>query len=828
MSPLSRVCLSLVALVALLAAAGARARTDTHVTSEPLVEVVVTLPEPALADAARTDRTLAAAGRSRGRLDLRSPASVSYVRHLAAVQQRFQAQLADEIPNARIGWRYQVVLDGLAVTLPRSQLAQLRSLRGVTVWPSITYHSLLDRSPSLIGAPAIWGPTLSSTGAGMKIGIIDDGIDQTHPFFSPTGYTYPPGFPKGQRKYTTPKVIVARAFAPATTRYRYARVPFDPTSSDHGTHVAGIAAGDYGTVATDQADNRVSVSGIAPRAYLGNYKVLTVPTPQVGPDGNSPEIAAAIEAAVKDGMDVINLSLGEAEIDPSRDIVVQAINAAADAGVAATIAAGNDFVQAGRGSIGSPGTAVKGIAVAASTNRRGQVPDDIAYFSSSGPTPVSLAFKPDVTAPGLGILSSVPANEGSWDVFDGTSMAAPHVAGAIALLRQRHPSWTVAQLKSVLESTGDPVRGEGAVGEVDATREGGGRIDLVRADQPLIFTSPTGLSFGLVRRGTSRSVSFTVTDAGGGAGPWAVRAVQQTNDTEVTLLAPPTVTVPGSVTLTLAVAPDAEERDITGFVVLTRGSDSRRVPFWFRIEAPQLGRVPHTRLAKPGVYRATTARGSSVVSEYRYPERGPVARNPTRLPGREIAYRIVLRRPVANVGAVVLSQASGVRVQPRLVFAGDENRLVGYTGLPGNLNPYQDYGRPEPVVAAVRPSAGSYDLVFDTPDTGRSGSFSFRFWIGDTTPPSVRLVRRIGGSLLVSVRDAGSGVDPGSLQARVDGRLADVRWTGTQALVPAGSLGRGTHRLVFTASDYQEAKNMENTGPILPNTHVYTTRFVVR
>jgi hypothetical protein len=407
-------------------------------------------------------------------------------------------------------------------------------------------------------------------------------------------------------------------------------------------------------------------------------------------------------------------------------------------------------------------------------------------------------------------------------------MASPHVAGALAILKQRHPTWTVAQLKSALESTGDPVKGEGAIGEAAATREGGGRIDLPTADQPLIFTAPTGLSFGLMRTGATRTASFSVTDAGGGAGPWTVRAVQQTNDTEVTLITPPTLTVPGSVTLTVSVAPDAEERDVTGFVVLTRGTDTRRVPFWFRIESPRLGRVPHTRLVKPGVYRATTARGSSVVNEYRYPERGPIPGNPTHLPGREIAYRIVLRRPVANVGAVVLSQASGVRVQPRLVFAGDENRLVGYTGLPGNLNPYQDYGGPEPVVGAVRPAAGSYDLVFDTPENGRSGAFTFRFWIADTTPPSVRFVRRNGGRLVVSVRDAGAGVDPRSLQARVDGRLVDVHWTGTQAIVAAGVLTPGRHLLVFTASDYQEAKNMENTGPILPNTRVLTTRFVVR
>ena len=127
-------------------------------------------------------------------------------------------------------------------------------------------------------------------------------------------------------------MIVARAFAPASETWKYGNTPFDPQYSDHATHVAGIAAGDHATIA-NAPTGRVTVSGVAPPAYLGNYKVLTVPTADYGLDGNSPEIAAGIEQAVKDGMDVINLSLGEPEIEPSRDIVVKALDDAANAGV---------------------------------------------------------------------------------------------------------------------------------------------------------------------------------------------------------------------------------------------------------------------------------------------------------------------------------------------------------------------------------------------------------------------------------------------------------------------------------------------------------------
>ena len=92
----------------------------------------------------------------------------------------------------------------------------------------------------------------------------------------------------------------------------------------------------------------------------------------MGLDGNSPELAAAIEAAVADGMDVINMSLGEPEIEPSRDIVVQALAAAARAGVVSVVAAGNDFGEFGRGSIGSPGSSPNAITVGAvSTSRSG-------------------------------------------------------------------------------------------------------------------------------------------------------------------------------------------------------------------------------------------------------------------------------------------------------------------------------------------------------------------------------------------------------------------------------------------------------------------------
>jgi subtilisin family serine protease len=817
----------------LLAAAGSGASAQTPANAATgLVEVVVTLPQPPLAEAILRDRGLAARATSHRRLNVRAPASVSYLRTLATAQRQLQARIQAAIPSAEVHWRYGVVLNGMAVVVPRSQLSRLTAMPGATVWPSVTYHALLNRTPPLIGAPTVWGPTLSTAGNGMKIAILDDGLDQTHVFFDPAGYAYPPGFPKGNTAYTTAKVIVAKTFAPKTPAWKYANTPFDPEFSEHATNVAGIAAGNHDTLAT-LSSGKVKVSGIAPNAYIGNYKVLTTPTQNFGLDGNSPEIAKGIEEAVKDGMDVINLSLGEPEIEPSRDIVVKAVDNAADAGVISVIAAGNDFGDAGRGSIGSPGTAPKAITVAASTEGDSGPADVIAGFSSSGPTPISLQMKPDVTAPGVDLLSSLPHNQWSNHDWSGTSMAAPHVAAAAALLKERHPAWTPAQVKSALESTGAPVHPGGSATELTPLREGGGRIDLPRADNPLVFTDPSGLSFGLVARGTTSARQLALTDAGGGAAPWTASIDPQTTPHGVSLaLSVPTAAAGTTLGVTLTVAADAAEGDAQGFLLLTRGSDVRRVPYWLHVEVPKLGTEKHATLTRPGVYGGNTAGKPSLVSSYRYPE-GSLSCNcktgvQTDLSGPEQVFQYKLKAPVANLGAVVLSRARGVRVSPRLVVGNDENRLVGYTAIPVDINPYADFGRIVPAVGAVFPAPATYDVVFDTPAGAKPGKFTFKFWVNDLSPPTVRLLTRtirVNGKIRLRVTDGGSGVDPASIVVNVDAFRPGFVYKNGILTLP-GALKRGTHRLTLVVADYQETKNMENTGPVRPNTRTFHATIV--
>ncbi len=771
-------------------------------------------------------------------LNLHAARSVSYLRSLAATQQAFTARLATQVPDAHVYWHYDVALDGVSVVVPASQLSRLSAMPGATVWPTVTYHSLGNpappnaptgpdnRPPQLIGAPDVWGPTLTNAGQGLKIGIVDDGIDQKHPYFDPTGFSYPSGFPLGNTKFTTPKVIVARAFPSPSTHWKYADTPFDPDLSDHATHVAGIAAGDYDTP-TDDPDN-AQISGIAPMAYLGNYKALTVPTLGFGLDGNSPELAKAIDQAVADGMNVINFSIGEPAVAPQRDIVVQALDNAAAAGVVSVVAAGNDYDVAGLGSIGSPANAPDVITVGASTGGSWDTkPDVMADFSAAGPAPISLLPKPDVTAPGVDVLSSIPPD--GWEAWDGTSMSTPEVAGAAALLLQSHPSWTVKEVKSALVSTAAPARAGGH--EASTLREGGGRIYIPAANTPLLFTQPTALGWGLVRRGYTRNKELATTDAGGGASPWTVSVAPQSLPAGAKLKAVATSLVAGhTLGLRLTVSKHARPGDGTGFVVLTRGSDVRRVPFWFHVEVPKLQLDPHRTLSGPGIYRGDTAGQPSRVSTYLYPQRGFAPGVPTRLGGPEEVFRFRLRKPVANFGIAVLG---GAHVSPRLVRNDDENQLVGYTGVPATLNPYGDYGDPAPVVGAVLPTPGVYDFVFDTTKDARPGAFTFRFWVNDTTPPAITLLTRTvtaGKRIRLAVRDAGAGVDPGSIYVHLGRPRARTSRTrdGTCRSRPRRPSRHGRFSIVVHASDYQELKNMEDVGPVLPNTRVFHAFVTVR
>jgi subtilisin family serine protease len=786
-----------VAVVAVLLALGGPSQPDV---GGPTTEVVALLDAPSLA---------------------RAPGTAARV---DAEQSAFRQELAARIPGARIGWRYRLVANGYSVTLPAAQTQLLRNLPGVhDVLPAATYVPRLASSPQEIGAPTIWGQSLETAGQGVKIGIIDSGIDPTHTYFDPTGYTMPAGFPKGQQRFTTAKVIVARAFPPKSgASAPNTRLAFSDDDSSHGTHVAGIAAGN-----PDTPTGEGRVSGVAPRAYLGNYKVFVNTDSGLSPNANSPAIVAAIEAAVADGMDVVNFSGGEPEIEPSRDIVALALDAAAAAGVVPVVAAGNDYNDFGAGSVSSPANSESAIAVAAvsiSGNTRRH-----ADFSSVGPAPVSLRLKPDVAAPGVDVLSSIP---GGWSALSGTSMASPHVAGAAAVLRQRHPAWTVPQLKSALVETGlDAIVTRGR--PAGPRFQGGGVIALQRADRPLLFASPTAVSLGLLARGQTATRTVGLDDAGGGAGTWRVARVVRNAPAGVRLELPTTIAVPGELTVSASTTRSARPGDLDAYVVLRRGAETRRIPLWGRVDPQALARHrPGLALTSPGLHRGTTGGQPAVVSRYRYPEDPRGVGVTMTLRGPERVYAVNIGRGIANFGVVITRRARGTAVEPRIVAGFDENRLTGYAALPTNHNPYMDAFQ-EPVLAtgALSPAPGPYAVVFDSATRGGAGAFTFRYWVNDVTPPTLRLRTKAvagGQDVKVAAIDKGSGIYADSISATVDGTVAHASYRNGVVSIPTGNLAPGSHRLRLRVSDVQESKNTENVARILPNTRWLTATFQVR
>jgi hypothetical protein len=195
-------------------------------------------------------------------------------------------------------------------------------------------------------------------------------------------------------------------------------------------------------------------------------------------------------------------------------------------------------------------------------------------------------------------------------------------------------------------------------------------------------------------------------------------------------------------------------------------------------------------------------------------------------------FRLRLTKRAANFGVVITGRGTNSRVEPRVVAGLDENRLTGYAGLPVNHNPYMDeFREPLPTAGALSPLPGEYAVVFDSPARGGAGTFTFRYWVNDVTPPTLRLRTTSvspGKLALVTATDAGAGVYPESIRVAVDG--TSTRWTLRNGVIAirTDGLSTGAHRLRIRVSDYQEAKNTENVTRILPNTRTATFTFRVR
>ena len=327
------------------------------------------------------------------KLNVNTPAARKYGNRLAAQRQNYIKWLNKQYPQVQVVTEYEATFNGVGLKLNGATLRQVQGGPGTAeAGYSNTYTQAMNVSRDVLNAGALATALggQANAGAGIMVGIIDSGIDQAHPFLQPNAdMAMPEGYPRGELAFTSNKVIVAKTFhqTPGMTA---------EAVGSHGTHVAGTVAGMAGT----NGPMAANLSGMAPGAWLGNYNVF----PGNTENAKSLFIAKAVEEAVKDGMDVINLSLG-GRAHQGKDILDMAVDAAADAGVVVAIAAGNE--GPGYYTVGSPGTASNVITVAAITNAH-QFTGRL--HSAALPAPVLAT-----TGDGAGKLTSVLT--GTYDVW---------------------------------------------------------------------------------------------------------------------------------------------------------------------------------------------------------------------------------------------------------------------------------------------------------------------------------------------------------------------------------------------------------------------------
>ena len=383
-----------------------------------VVRVIVQLDDPALAKYRDTFPGLKGvvnARTAKGNLDVKAPASRAYLAHLAGKHKEFKDKLRDAVPSAAVQWEYDTALNGVAIEVSRDRIDAIRKLpHVVSVTETYEVEPELDESKNLLNLQTLWQSLPSNplgAGAGLRLALIDSGVNALHPFFNPSGFTAPAGYPKSERvsggvrtpmplaTYTNNKVIVANVYPyPGNTT----ATPWGPASL-HATHVAGIMAGVEGTYnyTSGPATFALKFSGMAPGAYIMSYRL----------DGDSAEFLAAIEDVVADDADALNISLGHSRwltTDPSTDPIREALDAAVDAGVVVAASSGNAGTNGDTSVTGSWKLSPKVITVANSSHAR--VFSNAVTVTGTG-VPASLIKRPGVPggAPTPPIASTISA-----------------------------------------------------------------------------------------------------------------------------------------------------------------------------------------------------------------------------------------------------------------------------------------------------------------------------------------------------------------------------------------------------------------------------------
>jgi uncharacterized protein (TIGR03437 family) len=319
---------------------------------------------------------------SHSRAELSGVEAQARLANIRAAQSRVLAELRRR--KVPVSGTAQILNNAIFVRTDRATALALGAIPGVArvqYLPPVKRD--LNAATGLINVAGAYTAAggASNAGAGIKIGIIDTGIDQNHPGFQDPSLKPPAGFPKGDSSYTNNKVIVARSYVSLLTVSdpRYSS-PDDYSPSDHfghGTAIAMIAAGVQNT------GPQAAIQGVAPKAFLGNYKVFG--SPGVNDFTYYSAISQALQDALADGMDIVTLSLNEGDgalygpLDFDQvscggycDVRAEAVESAVAAGMVVVTSAGNDGASGSQtptlSTIHTPGTAPSGITVGSSSN----------------------------------------------------------------------------------------------------------------------------------------------------------------------------------------------------------------------------------------------------------------------------------------------------------------------------------------------------------------------------------------------------------------------------------------------------------------------------
>ncbi|WP_435973436.1 S8 family peptidase [Streptomyces sp. Qhu_M48] len=474
----------------------------------------------------------------------------------------YGSDLARSVPAAPRGAKRGQVLrtvDGVALTAEKKQAATFwaelnapaaRSAAGIRkLWLDRKVQATLERSTQQVHAPEAWAAGYDGTGT--KVAVLDTGADTEHPDL------------KG-------RVTASENFTDSETA---------GDRQGHGTHTLS-------TVGGSGAASGGKKKGVAPGAALLNGKVLND-----SGSGAASWIIAGMEWAVAQGADVVSMSLGSpVPTDCTDPMSVAAEELAQNEGTLFVIAAGNSGPTLN--TVSSPGCAPSVLTVGA-TDRD----DSTAYFSSRGPTIVNHTLKPEIAAPGVAISAAAAGGRGvyAYQSMSGTSMATPHVAGAAAIVRQRHPDWTAQQVKAALVSSAESDL-PGDVREV-----GGGRLDVKAAiDQKVLGASAVqGGTFNWPQDRSDRTtVSVPYTNTSGAPVTLNLAVAKVTgNDgsrvrSSVARLGQRTVTVPAGATVRVPLELDpaagldrAQYGEVTGRVLATgKGGVHVSTPFSLYVE----------------------------------------------------------------------------------------------------------------------------------------------------------------------------------------------------------------------------------------------------